>query len=335
MMNYGSTPSYYGTPTKRATAQYTYTFKGWDKDLEPVASSVTYTAVFDCTVNQYTVTWVTPNYVTIKRETLDYGAMPTPPAESQVPEQSPSYTLSYSFSGWDKEVVPVTSDITYTAVYTSSARKYAVSWFDAEGNQLKRDEVEYNSSVASYDPELDDSQYFKGWKTSLDSANTVRFPYTVLYDISFYASVVDKFEYSYLPLTDTYGVKSCIGTPYIMTIPTSYDDGIHGNKPVTEIGTGAFGGTEITSMIIPDTITKIAERAFQNCASLGTLYIPNSVTVILEAAIYGDTSLSIYCQASSKPSGWNSYWNVVRYYTSSSHSSSDTFNQNIVWGYTR
>lgn len=44
---YGVIPTFTGqTPTKAATAQYTYTFKGWDKDIVSVTSAVTYTATY-------------------------------------------------------------------------------------------------------------------------------------------------------------------------------------------------------------------------------------------------------------------------------------------------
>ena len=62
----GDTPAYTGeTPTKTATAQYTYTFSGWDDGttqygptdaLPAVTGDVTYTATYSSTVNQYTLT---------------------------------------------------------------------------------------------------------------------------------------------------------------------------------------------------------------------------------------------------------------------------------------
>ncbi|MBQ6766522.1 MAG: T9SS type A sorting domain-containing protein, partial [Paludibacteraceae bacterium] len=44
---YGTTPEYTGEPpVKEATAQYTYTFKGWDSDIEVVKGAKNYTATY-------------------------------------------------------------------------------------------------------------------------------------------------------------------------------------------------------------------------------------------------------------------------------------------------
>jgi len=107
MMSYGSAPIYNGTPTKKADAQYTYTFKGWDKDFEPVTSAATYSAVYDKKVNQYTVTWTASGYGTIMSEKVEYGKIPVAPEESSIPAKSSTATLDYSFYGWDKEIMAV------------------------------------------------------------------------------------------------------------------------------------------------------------------------------------------------------------------------------------
>ncbi|MBR5427418.1 MAG: discoidin domain-containing protein [Clostridia bacterium] len=52
---YGETPVYNGVPAKEATAQYTYTFIGWDPAIVPATADVTYTAQFSETTRQYPV----------------------------------------------------------------------------------------------------------------------------------------------------------------------------------------------------------------------------------------------------------------------------------------
>ena len=53
--DYGKIPIYSGaTPERPATAQYTYTFKGWMPELVAVTENAVYTADYDRVVNQST-----------------------------------------------------------------------------------------------------------------------------------------------------------------------------------------------------------------------------------------------------------------------------------------
>ncbi|MBE6624991.1 MAG: TIR domain-containing protein [Ruminococcaceae bacterium] len=79
---------------------------------------------------------------------------------------------------------------------------------------------------------------------------------------------------------------------------------------VTTIGEYAFKEcTLLESIVIPDSVTTIGDFAFWGCTSLTSITIPNSVTTIGEHAFDYCTSLTIYCEAQSGPSDWNSSWN--------------------------
>lgn len=73
---------------------------------------------------------------------------------------------------------------------------------------------------------------------------------------------------------------------------------------VSVIGNNAFAGSPGTSLIIPNTITKICKRAFEGCSKLKTMYIPKSVTVIEENAFFYDNKLVISTEWEEKPEGW-------------------------------
>ena len=112
----GTTPSYDGaTPTKTSTAQYSYTFSGWDKEITTVTGDVTYTAQFTETTNTYTVNWKNEDGTALETDTVEYGK--TPEYNGETPTKEGNAQYSYTFSGWDNEPTAVTGDVTYTAEF--------------------------------------------------------------------------------------------------------------------------------------------------------------------------------------------------------------------------
>ena len=101
---------------------------------------------------------------------------------------------------------------------------------------------------------------------------------------------------------------------------------------VTCIGGSAFSGCgSLKTIIIPNTVTTISGSAFQNCRSLNSITIPQHLTeigqltfanctnlssIIIPISVsnmgnnvfFGCSGITIYCEAESKPDGWNNNW---------------------------
>lgn len=93
---------------------------------------------------------------------------------------------------------------------------------------------------------------------------------------------------------------------------------------VTNIGASAFFGCSgLTSVALGNGVTSIGNNAFVGCSGLTSIAIPNSVTSIGASAFFGCDGLTIYCEAESKPDGWESGWNLDTSYREIP----------VVWGY--
>lgn len=124
-------------PTKAATAQYTYTFKGWSEtengdvltSLPTATTNATYYAVFEQTVNKYTVTWRNGETVLETDENVEYGT--TPSYDGVAPTKAADEEYTYTFVGWaltengeKLDTIPqVTADAIYYAIFTATKKE--------------------------------------------------------------------------------------------------------------------------------------------------------------------------------------------------------------------
>ncbi len=110
-LEYGAQPSF--APTKENTAEFTYTFSGWDKEPAAVTGNVTYTGSFTAQRNKYTVTF---HYGDGKTETVtvEYGQGAQAPTDT---DKAATEEYTYTFKGWDVDFSRITSDLTVNAQY--------------------------------------------------------------------------------------------------------------------------------------------------------------------------------------------------------------------------
>ncbi len=80
---------------------------------------------------------------------------------------------------------------------------------------------------------------------------------------------------------------------------------------VTTLSSYAFGDCKgLVSIKMPSELTKINNRVFGGCTKLKAITISAKVTSVGEYVFNACADLTVFCESSSKPSGWKSYWNV-------------------------
>ena len=142
-VSYGETPVYSGvTPTKSATAQYTYTFNNtWSPSIVSVTGEAIYTAQFDANVRSYTITWLDDDDSLIDETEVNYDVLPT----HADPSKASTDQYTYTFTGWTPTIVAVTGAATYKATYSSMLNQYTISFLNWDGSLLQADDWSYGS----------------------------------------------------------------------------------------------------------------------------------------------------------------------------------------------
>lgn len=193
-VEYGTMPTAPETnPTKAADAQYTYTFKGWDKELAAVKGEVVYNAEFTGTLNTYKVTFKNGDEV-LKEEQVEYGTTPTAPETNPTKAADAQYT--YTFKGWDKEIAAVTGEVVYNAEFTETLNTYKVTFKNGE-EVLKEEQVEYGTvptapeTNPAKDADAENHYVFDGWDHELAEV-TGEIVYNALFRAEAHVYTVDS-----------------------------------------------------------------------------------------------------------------------------------------------
>ena len=264
---------------RAATAQYTYTFKGWDKALANVTEDVTYTAVYDSTVNVYTITFVVDG----KKTEAEY-AYGTKAAELKTPatDKAANDQYTYTFKAWDKALADVKAAATYTALFDSTVNKYTIA-FVVDGKKTEA-EYAYGTKAAELKTPATDKaandQYtytFKAWDKALADVKAAA-TYTALFDstakkymVKFVVDgkVVDSTEYAYGTKADKIKVPEA-------------------TKKDTEDSTYTFDGWDAKIADVTKAVTYTAKFKAEKTEAIGVVaqsgfkfgYASNTITVV-------------------------------------------------------
>ncbi|MBO6158636.1 MAG: leucine-rich repeat protein [Firmicutes bacterium] len=155
-------------PVRASDDEYTYEFSGWTPELKDVTANVVYTAVYSSGKQSYTITWLQEDGSLIDTMKVEYGEMPV----HADPTKAADAQYTYTFAGWDKEIVKVTGDATYKATYSKQTKEYTITFVDEEGKELQSGKVaygatpEYTSTAPTKEATVQYTYTFAGWKDS-------------------------------------------------------------------------------------------------------------------------------------------------------------------------
>ena len=215
--NFNTSPVFHGAnPTWANSATEKHDWIGWrdaegniyDKNatLPRATSNVTYTAYFNTTKYQYTITFKNDDNSDLWAGLVDAG---TTGAELQalfeqkynektgntVPQKAPTVNQVFTFTGWNNPLATVEAAATYVAQYSESLRQYHVIFYNYDAvSVLYEADVNYNtaptySGVTPFRANTSAYSYdWTGWKQGATTYGTsVALP-VVKGDISYIAT---------------------------------------------------------------------------------------------------------------------------------------------------
>ena len=163
---HGSVVAYNGeTPTKETTAQYTYSFKGWDAEITNAVEDFDYHAVYDSTVRSYKISFNNFDGTLIENATFEYGKMPSC---SKAPSRVATAEWKYSHKGWKPALDYVTGEASYIATYDSSKVEYKVTFLNGT-TVIDEQMIPYGGAAAAPTNVTRDGYKFVGWNTTFSN----------------------------------------------------------------------------------------------------------------------------------------------------------------------
>ena len=194
----------------------------------------------------------------------EYYYLGDPITEPEAPSREADNAYTYTFIGWDKEVVACEGDAVYTAVYNATPIEYTVIFKNYDGSELLRNAYHYGDAVvapSSVPKKPADSRYeyiFAGWDSAVGSCDGDKV-YTAVFTSEFieYTVIFKNYDGSIIS-TKTYHCGDTVQTP---AEPTKPSDSTHTyafagwDKRVTAVTGNAVYTATYTATYIDYTVT--------------------------------------------------------------------------------
>ena len=262
VVQYGENASYAGDPpTKASTAQYTYTFEGWNSQDEQssaesgVLNNITddkdVYAAFSSTVNSYSVYFYNGSTL-LYTDTVAYGSNAAYSGSAPTKASTAQYT--YTFEGWNSQdeqssaeanvLNNITADKTVYAAFSSALNSYSVYFYNGSA-LLYTDTVTYGSNAAysgSSPAKASTAQYtytFEGWNSQDEQSSAEA---DILNNIT-----TDKTVYAaFSSVLRSYSVYFYNGSTLLYTDTVVYgSNAVYGGAEPTKESSGSYEYTFI------------------------------------------------------------------------------------------
>ena len=123
---------------------------------------MTVMAIYEETLNKYTVTYYNYNGAYWDTEEVEYGSAAAGPQRG-LPTRPSSNGRTYTFHGWDKDLSYITGNISTTAVFTSNTVLYTVTFVSYDGTVLSTQQVRHGGSATAPAKPAIPSGYIGAW----------------------------------------------------------------------------------------------------------------------------------------------------------------------------
>lgn len=149
-VEYGSAAQAPSNPQKPSDAQYSYSFKAWDTDFSCVKTDLIVTALYNQTINEYTVKFISDDIV-ISSQSVKYGEAAIAPKN---PTKADDAQYSYIFKSWSSDFSKIVGDLNVEAQFEAHLKTASNASEVTENSQqpsLPESSVYESSIVESQD----------------------------------------------------------------------------------------------------------------------------------------------------------------------------------------